>query len=258
MEFVNPLSIMPRDIEDEIRKDAVARYPEESVGVISNGRYLPLRNISDDPEKNAIPERETFMNLLMDRAVDALVHSHPDAPFAPSSADMMTQIDLDVPCGVVGVYRGAASRVALWGDSLERRDLIKRPFQHAITDCYEGIRDHYLLKCGFLIKQFPRDWDWWTPRYDQKLYIDGFSDAGFYRVPHEEARANDGVLFRIRSQTHNHAGVYLGDGTMYHHATAREPFSPKHEARIEPIHRWLEYDPIFVRPDPNHPSVIHV
>lgn len=268
MDFIKRQVLMPRDIEDAIRRDAIERYPEESIGVISGGRYVALKNIAADipdgkggfldPTQEAVPDRDMFRRMMMNGDIDALIHSHPDAPFCPSGPDMQSQIDMDVPFGVLGVYRGAASRVALWGDQLERFDLIDRTFQHGITDCYEGIRDWYLEEMGFLIRQFVRDWEWWGAAKGESLYIDGFRQAGFKPVPHSDVRRGDGVLFKIRAQTHNHAGVYIGNDLLYHHPTAREPYDVKYKARIEPIHRWLKYDPIFVRPDLSHGSIIHL
>jgi len=270
MRLIKRTDLMPREIEDAIRRDAVERYPEESIGVISGNRYIPLENIASrvpdgeggflDPKKVAIPDKETFQRLMMNDEIDALIHSHPDAPFCPSAPDMQSQIDMDVPFGVLGVYRRAASRVALWGDQLERPDLIDRGFQHGITDCYEGIRDWYLKTDGYryLIAQFVRDWEWWGKKLNQNLYLEGFEKAGFRRVDAADVQRGDGVLFKIRSETHNHAGVYEGNDLFYHHPTAREPYAPRSKAKIETIHRWLKYDPIFVRPDPSHSSIIHL
>ena len=261
--LINRLELMPRDIEDDIRADAVARYPEESIGVIRRGQYEAIPNVAGqirgadgkflDPCNVAVPDPETFQNMLIDGDVDALVHSHPDGVFGPSAHDMRAQIDHGIPYGVVGVYKGGASRVALWGDQLERMPLLDRGFQHGITDCYEAIRDKYFVGRGWWIEQFARDWDWW--KSGQTLYESGFRQAGFEKVPSDQAQEWDVVMFKIRSETHNHAGIYLGNGLLYHHATAREPYDPGKRATIEPIHRWLKYDAMYVRPDENHQAI---
>jgi len=258
MELVYRDEIMPRDIEDDIRFDATARYPEESIGVIAQGKYVALKNVAEDPKHFAIPEPEKYRNMLADGIIDAVVHSHPDAPFCPSGADMQSQINTDVPFGVLGVYGGACSRVALWGDTLVRPDMYDRPFQHGITDCYEAIRDWYFVEKNILMKQFVRDWEWWIGSENQRLYIEGFGEAGFEVVPTSEGQPGDVILFRIRSQTHNHASVYLGNNLMYHHSTHFEPYAPKHLAKKEPIARWMNYDPIFVRPIEGHEAIERV
>ena len=257
MKLIDPREIMPRDIEDAIRQHGVEEYPRESIGAIWRDKYIRIPNVSDEPEKYARPDPEVYFNLLLEGGPVAMVHSHPDAPFCPSAPDMQAQIDANIPFGVFGVYRGAATRVALWGDQLVRRDLIKRDFQHGITDCYEAVRDHFFENCGVLIKQFPRNWDWWTPRHGQNLYIDGFREAGFSRVDPEDAREHDVVIFRIRAEAHNHASVYLGNGRMYHHATDREPYVAGKNAERVTLSRWLKYDPIFVRPSFDHPAILH-
>ena len=261
--LINRLELMPRDIEDMARADAVARYPEESIGVIRRGQYQAIPNVAAstmgadgkhlDPRDVAVPDPEIFRNMLMDGDVEALIHSHPDGVFGPSAHDMQAQINHAIPYGVIGIYGGAASRVALWGDQLERLPLMDRPFQHGISDCYEAIRDKYFIDRGWLIDQFPRDWDWW--RKGKTLYESGFRQAGFEKIPSSEAQKWDVVMFKIRSQTHNHAGIYLGNGLLYHHATAKDPFDPGKRATEESIHRWLKYDAMFVRPDENHQAI---
>lgn len=258
MKLINRQALMPRDIEDQIRADAVARYPEESIGCISKGKYIAFKNVAEKPRLMALPEREKYQNMLIDGEIEAMVHSHPDAPFCPSKADMISQIEMAIPCGLVGVYNGACTRVALWGDQLERMDLIKRPFQHGISDCYEAIRDHYFVKKNILMKQFPRDWEWWTPKNSENMYLDFFETAGFYKVDPEDAKPDDVILFKIRSEKHNHAGVFLGNYGFYHHPTYREPFMKTYHARIENITRWLKYDPIFVRANLDHPAIRYV
>lgn len=261
--LLNRLELMPQNVEDLARADAVSRYPEESIGVIRNGTYQAIKNVAGqtrgsdgkflNPRNVAVPDPEVFRNMLIDQDVDALIHSHPDGVFGPSAPDMRAQIEHAIPYGVVAVYGGAASNVALWGDQLERLPLIDRPFQHGISDCYEAIRDKYFIEKGWLIEQFPRDWEWWQS--GKTLYESGFKQAGFTRIPSSECLPWDVVMFKIKSDTHNHAGIYLGNGLLYHHATARNSFDYGKRATLEPIHRWLKYDAMFVRPDENHQAI---
>lgn len=261
--LINRLKLMPRDIEDNARLDAIRRYPEESIGVIRRGKYQPLKNIAGetkgpdgkylDPRDCAIPEKEPFQNMLMDGDVDALIHSHPDGVFGPSEADMIAQMNHCIPYGVLAVYGGAASRVSLWGDELERLDIKDRKFQHGISDCYEAIRDRYFIDKGWIIKQFPRDWQWW--QNGKTLYESGFQEAGFDIVPADEAQPYDVVMFKIRSNTYTHAGVFLGNGVFYHHATGNQAFDPNNKAKVQPIDQWLKHDPLFVRPNENHKAI---
>lgn len=259
MDLINRAVFKIPEIEAEAQKDACARYPEESVGVVVGDRYVPLINEAAlygmDPREAAVPERERYQSLLMAGKVRALIHSHPDGVFGPSANDMRAQERDAIPYGIIGVYKGAATGVAYWGDQLERHPLNDRVFHHGITDCYEAIRDKYFLEKKILMRQFPRDWGWWENGGD--LYKDGFLSAGFYQVDGAERMPFDVLFFSSpRSKgVINHAGVYLGNDLMYHHSTYHEPFSPDHKACVAPMNNWIKYLRMVVRADENHPAI---
>jgi len=257
MDLIHRAELMPRDIEDQIRQHGIDEYPNEAIGVISRGKYIRIKNVSKNPSDFATPDPETYQNLLMDGAIDALVHSHPDGNFCPSGKDMMAQRDHDIPYGVYAVYGDAATRVALWGDNLVRPDLLDRGFQHGITDCYDAIRDRIFEERKMLILQFPRTWRWWEDHIGDDLYMDGFMRAGFEKIPAEESLPGDGVIFKIRYNFHNHAGLLISNDLLYHHPTSKMHYSPNHKAGIVPIERYLKHEPVFVRLNENHPSIRH-
>jgi cell wall-associated NlpC family hydrolase len=169
---------------------------------------------------------------------------------------MCFQEQLAVPFLLASTNGEASTPVAGWGDQLEIPALERRFFHHGITDCYAAIRDWWRVNRGTLLPQFNRGWEWWLQ--NKNLYIEGFPKAGFRRMNEDEiadAKAGDVILFNVRSKVPNHGGVYLGNGLMYHHATQRQPYEPTKLATTEPVARWMNFQPIWLRRDEDDQSI---
>ena len=256
-------SILKSNVVQAAQKHAREEYlkgkdkPQESIGVVSRGKYVPLKNVSPVPHLSAKPEREKFGNMMADGLVDCLIHSHPNGPFYPSKNDMVGQVNLEIPHGLIAVYQdGACSKLSLWGDQLERQDLNNRYFQHGISDCFEAIRDKLFIENVVNISPFPREWEWWLNGED--LYEDNLKKEGFVVISAHEAKPNDCVLFKMPcrnkkdnrlhvSDKYNHAGVYLGNDTIYHHPSSGAGYSATNLSGLASLSRRMHQNPLFVR-----------
>lgn len=227
------------------KADALARWPHEACGLLTAAGYVPCRNIAADP---LIDFRLPEVDFVAHGPVAAVLHSHTHHRNAkgavvlggldwPSLADQISQAATSVPWGISVVTAsadGAADHVTdpfFFGDGLEPLDLVGRPFRHAVTDCYALVRDWWLTQ-GIALPNFPRDETWWLSGGD--LYRDHFAEVGFAPIDPSEARAGDCFLAQIHSRVPNHAGVYLGDGLILHHAQGTL-------SRRDPLSRWQRH-----------------
>ena len=233
-----------------MRQHSLEAYPNEACGVIlSDKTYKPMINVSPRPDLG-VRWDSSLEDMIIDGQVLAMFHSHPWTPehqcwFAPSERDMVSQIHYAVPWALLWTNGEACSQVAMWGDQLERLPLLGRTFQHAISDCYELIRDQKFIEEDLNLPQFPRSWEWWKEGKD--LYTEGFPEAKFHQITHKEVEPNDVVLFRVRSKVPNHGGIIREGGLLLHHPSSRNAFDPTRKSMLEPLGRWLGMNPIWLR-----------
>lgn len=225
--------------EAQIKKiEAIAAraYPRETVAaVMKSGVVIELENSASNPlvEFAVIPTqwREVASGCA------ALVHSHPDGPAYPSEADMRTQIALGIPFGIVVSTPQGAGGYFEWGGN--RPSLCDRPFRHGVTDCYGLIRDYFSEQLGIVLQDYARGWEWWEE--GKNLYLELFSEAGFYRVRNEDLQAGDMIMFRLRGEKPAHAGLYIGNGEIMHHLGGSKGYDPTRKPMVDGLARWQKF-----------------
>lgn len=226
---------------EDIKKDAIARHPEESCGFILRDEekgfvYRPLKNLSPEPLNSFRIDERLVLRALPRLA--AVVHSHPNGPDCPSETDMAQQIQYNIPFGIVSTDGSNCLEPFFWGDGVEVAPLVGRGFRHGITDCYGLIRDYYAT-LGVKLSPVAREWGWWST--GQRLYEDYLEKEGFFRISESEVKPNDGFLAQIRSTTPNHAGIYLGNSLILHHVTAKNAVDLTSLSRKEPVGNWSKF-----------------
>lgn len=221
-----------------IQAHALAAYPEEACGVIKNDAYLRCRNVAADRRESFRIAVKRLASLM---PFEAIVHSHPDGPNCPSADDMRQQVATGVPWILVSTDGQNCTPPFVFGDGTPIPTLIGRGFRHGVTDCYALIRDAFRLNRGIVLPEFPRDWEWWQQGGD--LYRDGFAAAGLRRLTESEQPAPWDVFLAQtpKSPVPNHGGIYLGNGEILHHLTARHPVDPTRLSAREPGSRWQAY-----------------
>lgn len=215
------------DILAAIKADAAARYPQEACGIVTAAGYEPQPNVSDAPEEffampAAVAARVAAGEVL------AVVHSHNNDGFDhPSRADQQQCLAMGIPWGLVICIDGQPGQPFFWGVGVPAPPLMPRSYRWGPSgtdgrgDCFALVRDWYAQEMGLEIPDVARDQDWELD--DPQAYVAGYRKAGFTVVSEEDLRLGDGLLFSIGSPKRrpNHAGVYLGDGTMLHHLQNR-------------------------------------
>ena len=236
------MTLTEKQIAD-IRAHALAEYPRECCGVIAGGEYLPQQNIHETPETDFRLDSAVWCS----HDVEAVVHSHPDAPDEPTASDMASQIETAVPWVLCSVSCGAVSTPYAWGTDGCVPPLIGRGFRHGPSgtddkgDCYALLRDYYLLERGVVLPEFPRDNEWWKQGKD--LYGECFAEAGFCVLgPLETPKTGDVVLMSINSPVLNHAAIYVGNDMILHHLHGR--LSRREPACLwrKMFRRWIRHE----------------
>ena len=246
-----------KQIIDKAKHHAKAQWPKEAVGIIVDGKYLPQKNISPEPEKSFELPLNAIMAAMENDKLEGVFHSHPfnhQAPGKeiypyPSAGDMAQQMATSVPWGIVVCDAEMCTDPVWFGDRVPRLPLTERPFRHGVTDCYSLIRDWYFLEKKVLLKDFPREWEWWLSD-GEDLYSQGFADAGFVEIPQNEVLPGDVFLARIpRSKVVNHGGIFLGGSgdIILHHLTGQNPVDFTRPAVREPGLRYLQYVAFWLR-----------
>lgn len=227
-----------KKIEQDAKRDAAARFPNEACGFVIDDEYVPCENVSEIPEADFKIDPELYLTYQKTTGgIQAVVHSHNEHPHA-SQMDMQYQIASGVPWGLVNVVKGVPNEMFWWGDQLPIQDYEGRPFAHGIYDCYALCRDWYRGEYGIVLKECLREYNWW--HRGENILAGGITERGFVKISAKELKPGDGVLFRIKSDLVNHSAVYLGDGRILHHLLGR--FS-----RTEPLSNWMPYATHFLR-----------
>ncbi|PCJ55418.1 MAG: hypothetical protein COA79_20660 [Planctomycetota bacterium] len=118
---------LPTDLQAQILKDCVRRYPEEACGLLigsSDGQVTDIvlsPNLSDEPERNfeidpalIIAQQKHGRSGQTKNQTKILghFHSHPDGSAQPSARDQAQNYDSDLIWLIVQVTDGVAQEIA--------------------------------------------------------------------------------------------------------------------------------------------------
>lgn len=204
---------MRKQTVEAIRAHAAACYPRESCGLVvlagKSEKYLPCHNAAADNDHFVISAAD-YAEAEDQGTVVAVVHSHPDESDMPSVADERLCDESGLSWLIVSVMQGeAAATVRRIEPQNQPTPLLGRAFSHGVQDCYTLVRDFYQREMDITLPDFERADDWWSRGQD--LYMDNFTQAGFYRLKdHASLQFGDVLLMQVRSDVANHAGVFIG------------------------------------------------
>lgn len=226
--------MFPIEVIEAVKAHAIECLPEESCGIVAGGRYHPCVNEHATPlEHFRIDPRRVVELRNSCGSIEAVVHSHPGGPDYPSYDDQREQIAMQMPWGicVVDPEGESAQDPFWWGDQLPVAPFDTRRFRWGIHDCYGLVRDWLRLNRGIMLKNIPREHEFWNS--GSSVIMDHYEEAGFVQIPEIELPGDCG-LYRIRSTVVNHTAVYIGEDLMYHHFPGRLPVT-------EIVGRWMKY-----------------
>lgn len=201
-----------------IQKHAESTYPEECCGLIvktaRHRRYISCENTHEKPTESFRISAESWADAEDAGDILAIVHSHPDAGPHASSEDLKQCHESGLPWVIMSWPSGEHTITT----PADTPPLLKRPFIHGSWDCYGLVRDWYKQERGIVLPDFERTDNWWTR--GENLYVRNYADAGFYSHA-SELQPGDIILMQYKADEINHAGIYIGDGKMFHHMYGR-------------------------------------
>ena len=226
------------DIAADAAAHAVAEYPQESVGIVVDGKYVPLKNVHVDPLNNFKVDGRALVKYK-DR-IQAVIHSHNTTydnnkhtthhtPF-PGVDDQKAQLAWGVPFGIQFIADGEAAGLLFWGDSLPVAHYEGRPYIHAVYDCFSILRDYFREELGVFFPDCPRQDGWWNE--GENLYMAHIREYGFEPVERTDPQPYDVAFFTVLSEVPNHAGLFLGGDNILHHLSTNT-------SRVDSASKWL-------------------
>jgi len=226
-------------------KDWFLQHPtEESCGIIlkDSGLFVPCRNVLSKEGRKTGFQIEAAKLCKYAGRIGAVAHSHIGGPDYPSVFDQERQIETAAPWIIGVVNSGRVSDMFQFGNG---ESLDSAPFRHAVSDCYELVRNWY---AGREVKLPPivREWEWWK---SEGILESGFSNAGFYKFDpgKEEPGVGDLAVIGVKSDVPHHCAIYVGNGAIYHHPGGAAPFDPTRYPREENISRWRKHIKFWLR-----------
>lgn len=225
-------------IIEDFKEHAKSVFPNEAVGAVKAGVYVPLENKSPDPAVTFIVDS----NIFDSDDVTEILHTHTDGSIRPSYDDMKSQIALGIPMGIMGMYGDmendeySFSKIYYIGNL--RADYLGLPYIFGINDCYSLVRNWYYTHRNIELLDFPRRWEFWK---NENLLIDNAEKAGFKRISENEVEIGDVFFCTFHGYGKNpvHMGVYVGDNMIAHHPSNNKPVDFSRLSLKEPIQRYM-------------------
>ncbi len=206
---------------EEMNKHFLNCFPEEGCGFIVGSRFVPQKNVAEEPEKDFRIRSKDFIKY--NKKIQAIVHSHTHTRASyfdrrtPSMADMKGQKVTDVEWGICNTEGENVSSL-LWFGLKIPAPILGRVYVHNVYDCLTCACDYMKLEFNIDVPTFPRPMKW--DEMNKFMITDGIEEGGFTRLPRDtelnDLKKGDFILFQVQKNYVNHVGVYVGLGKFYH------------------------------------------
>lgn len=222
----------------DAKEHALRENPYESCGFIIDGKYYPMKNISDSPIDTFRIDPIEYLKAEEIGNIECVIHSHKNYPHT-SKLDMESQKRLGIPFGIINIDKGnKVQEPFFWGQGIPVSPYIGRKFIIGVHDCYGLLRDYYRNTLDIEISDYPRDEDWWFK--GPSMLTDYYGDEGFYDIKRKELKEGDVIFMKIKTNITNHCGIYLGNNLILHHLVGRLSCR-------QPIGMWDNYITNYLR-----------
>ena len=231
---------------DFIKSISRERYPNEAVfGVISEDEVIELTNTHEKPQEQFKVNSDSFYGA----GCIALVHSHTVKrgdmghsemyidPRTPSEADMQTQMQMDIPFGILALDEETTLDI-VWFPDLDS-EILGQEYISGIHDCYTLIQKYYWQKKGIKLKTVAHSATWFEN--NPRLYEENYRYGGFEDSSLENIKIGDMVLIRLFHDSPTHAAVYVGNDTIWHHTANRLSHEDSLSKWVKRISKVLTY-----------------
>jgi len=217
----------PNKLINDFIRYAKTIFPNEACGFFIDDEFIPQENRHPDKQNNFEIDSKQF--ILNEDKIQCIIHSHNNYPHL-SKNDMLQQIATDVPWGMVNLINNQPNEIVFWGNDIDNYPLKGRPFVHGVWDCYGLVRSYYKNVKGIIIKDFPREMNWW--KKEPSMLENNFESAHFKRIDKSKVQEGDVVFMKIGKVT-CHAAIFLKNYTVLHHLVSKL-------SNVEPINRWKD------------------
>jgi cell wall-associated NlpC family hydrolase len=211
----------------EMCEHFLSQYPLESCGIISNGTFYRVNNVSSSPGDSFKMDDVELLKLQMDYKIDAIVHTHCytferqplhglDAR-TPSTSDYINQKKTGVPWLIYALDGENVSKPVIFPQSYDT-PLLGREFIYYVNDCYSIVRDYYYQNMGITLPELDNigidfSWEEGKKGHDCKNYYSYLQEWGFYEVSLDDIQIGDVIVMNILG-TNNHIAVYSDNNTV--------------------------------------------
>lgn len=210
--------LLPK-IKMDIMRHVQEEYPREACGVVVQKsrvqKYHRIDNIHPDPENHFIMDDTQYAEISENDAweIIAIVHSHcgDGASTIPSAHDLC-MCDESGVSWVIASWPEGDLRIV----EPQARPLIGRPWSLGSFDCW-GLIMAWHKGQGITLNDFRKPYEWWKPEHGENLYQDNYIKEGFIET-NQEPQPGDMIIMQLQAPVWNHAGIYLGDNKILHHA----------------------------------------
>lgn len=239
--------IIDNDVLEDFKEHCKQSFPHEAVGILKGGKYVPLKNSSENPTENFFLSNS---DIIEEDDVTALLHSHTDGSVRPSYEDMKTQISIGIPMGIMGVYNdyenNAFNFTRIEWLGVFKNDYLGLPYIFGINDCYSLVRNWFYKHKKIELMDFPRRWEFWNI---ENIFLNNLALAGFKEITINEAEPGDVFLCTFHNIAHIpiHCGVLVEDDMIEHHTSLMRPVNYSMKSVREPAHRYLSSMSHFAR-----------
>ncbi|QJT70548.1 UNVERIFIED_ASMBLY: putative minor tail protein [Shigella phage 2019SD1] len=180
----------------------------------------------DDPENHFEMDAIEYVEACESGELIAVVHSHTGdgASTIPSAHDTCMCDEMGVSWVIVSWPEGDMRII-----EPESRPLIGRPWSLGAYDCW-GLIMAWHKQHGVILNDFRKPYEWWKPEHGENLYRKII------------------VIFQLSAPVWNHAGIYLGNNQLLHHASGKlsrvDLYSGWYQEHAKMVcrHKDLKYD----------------
>lgn len=204
-------------IKFEIMRHANEEHPKECCGVITQKsrvqKYHRIDNVHQDPENHFEMDSLGYVESMDSGEIIAIVHSHcgDGATTTPSAHDTCMCDETGLSWIIVSIPEGDMRII-----EPETRPLVGRPWSLGSYDCY-GLIMAWHKENGIILDDMRKPYEWWKPEFGENIYQDNYISEGFIETG-KDPEVGDMIIMQLSSPVWNHAGIYLGDNKILHHA----------------------------------------
>ena len=205
---------MNEELKLQAIEHAKKEFPRESCGLVVRvenvDTFHPCKNIAEK-DINFIIDPADYMKAEDSGKILSVFHSHCNIPATPSEADRVSCEKSGLTWHILSLPLGSWAKMDPIGYAAP---LIGRTYSYGVLDCYSLITDFYKEKFKIDLMDFERG-----SENKESLYLENYEKAGFEEAT--DLKYGDLILMQIGGAFVNHAGIYLGNDLMLHHARNR-------------------------------------